>query len=27
MSQRTMPPKMLTRIASTLDEDRISLKA
>src|SRR5690606_23351509 len=27
MSQRTMPPKMLTRMAFTLSEDRISLKA
>jgi hypothetical protein len=27
VSQRTMPPKMLTRMALTLEEDRISLKA
>src|SRR5690606_37135244 len=27
MSQRTMPPKMLTKIALTLSEDRISLNA
>jgi len=27
MSQRTMPPKMLTKIALTLSELRISLKA
>jgi len=27
MSQRTMPPKMLTKIAFTLSDDRISLKA